>query len=86
MRTGGPAVAPYVPKAEGLLSPRSAADWLDTSRATVYRLMASGDVPFVRLGNQRRIRVTDLEAYVSRLAADVDSDLSANFNVVGGSR
>ncbi len=32
---------------EGLLSVRSAAEWLDVSTSTIWRMMDGGEVPFV---------------------------------------
>lgn len=59
-------------KAEGLLSPTSAADWLDVGRTTVYALMAAGDLPYLRVGSHRRIRVADLEAYAEQQLRALD--------------
>lgn len=38
---------------------------LGVSRAKVYELMASGDLPSVRVGSSRRIRAQDLEIIVA---------------------
>jgi excisionase family DNA binding protein len=65
------------------LSPTSAARALDTSRSTVYRLMKDGELPYVRLGNQRRIAVADLERYVDRLRAKAGIDMLASSNAIG---
>ncbi len=35
------------------------------SRATLYELMAAGDLPFVKVGASRLIRVADLEAFLA---------------------
>ena len=70
--------------AEGLLSPRNAARWLDVSRSTIYVLMADGDVPYIRLGNQRRIKVSDLEALVARLDEQATVPMPTMLNAVGG--
>ena len=64
-------VATLPVNATGLLSPRHAAQWLDISRSGVYKLMADGTLPYVRIGNQRRIRVTHLERCVEKLTADL---------------
>ena len=40
---------------------------LGISRAKVYELMASGELPSVRVGGSRRIRAEDLEAFVAGL-------------------
>ena len=40
---------------------------LGISRAKVYELMASGELPSVRVGGSRRIRAEDLETFVASL-------------------
>ena len=35
------------------------------SRATVYRAVASGQLPSVRIGSRRRVRETDLVAFLT---------------------
>jgi excisionase family DNA binding protein len=55
---------------EILLKPEEAARRLAVSRATLYRLLASGQLRSVRLGGGRRVRVSDLEALA---AAKVES-------------
>jgi excisionase family DNA binding protein len=55
---------------EILLKPEEAARRLAVSRATLYRLLASGELPSVRLGGGRRVRLSDLEALA---AAKVES-------------
>jgi excisionase family DNA binding protein len=40
---------------------------LGISRAKVYELMASGELPSVRIGGSRRIRTRDLEAFIAEL-------------------
>jgi len=40
---------------------------LGVSRAKVYELMASGELPSVRVGGSRRIRACDLERFVTGL-------------------
>ena len=51
-----------------LVLPEEAAVMLAVSRSTVYVLMASGDLPSVKIGKSRRLRIEDVEAYVERLA------------------
>lgn len=41
--------------ADGLLTVREAATFLKTSRANLYSLCASGDLPFCKIGRSRRI-------------------------------
>ena len=51
-----------------LYTPTEAAEALGISRSTIYVLMASGDVPSVRIGACRRVPVDALRRYVARLA------------------
>jgi excisionase family DNA binding protein len=51
-----------------LYTPTEAAKALGISRSTIYLLMASGDVPSVRIGSCRRVPVDGLRRYVTRLA------------------
>jgi excisionase family DNA binding protein len=46
-----------------LVSARRAAEFLGVNRATIYRLCARGELPFVRIGSVLRI---DLAAYLAR--------------------
>lgn len=50
-----------------LYTPEQAAEALAIGRSTLYELMAAGAVKFVKLGRCRRIRRSDLEAYVDGL-------------------
>ena len=54
------------------LSPNEAAEALSVSRQTMYRLMAAGEVPYLRVGRVRRIRVADLEAFAARQVEALD--------------
>ncbi|MGC8472586.1 MAG: helix-turn-helix domain-containing protein [Acidimicrobiales bacterium] len=42
-------------------------------RSTVYVLMASGELPSVKVGRSRRLRIADVEEYVERLGASGSS-------------
>jgi excisionase family DNA binding protein len=55
------------PVAPLLYTPKEAATALRLGRSTVYELMASGELRFIKRGRSRRIRRTDLEEYVSNL-------------------
>jgi excisionase family DNA binding protein len=57
-----------------LLSVTEAADILGISRAYAYRLVAAGDLPTVRIGSLRRVRISDLVAYVDSLNPFVLAD------------
>ncbi|MFD5099755.1 helix-turn-helix domain-containing protein [Streptomyces albidochromogenes] len=50
-----------------LYTPEEAAVVLRFGRSTIYELMAAGDLKYVKRGRSRRIRRSDLEAYVNRL-------------------
>lgn len=52
-----------------LYKPEEAAEALAIGRSTVYELMAEGSLKYIKLrGSTRRIRRSDLEAYVANLA------------------
>ena len=51
-----------------LYTPTEAAKALGISRSTVYVLIASGEVPSVRIGSCRRVPVDGLRRYVAKLA------------------
>jgi len=48
-----------------LLTVRAVAARLGVSTATVYKLVAQGDLPHVRVSNAIRISPVDLDAYVT---------------------
>ncbi|MGP4014016.1 helix-turn-helix domain-containing protein [Streptomyces sp. 4N124] len=50
-----------------LYTPEEAAEVLSYGRSTVYELMAEGSLKYVKRGRSRRIRRSDLEAYVNGL-------------------
>ncbi|WP_128381090.1 helix-turn-helix domain-containing protein [Streptomyces cavernae] len=57
-----------LPPADQLLyKPEEAAAVLRFGRSTVYELMAEGVLKYVKRGRSRRIRRSDLEAYVNSL-------------------
>lgn len=52
---------------DGLVKPwPDAARWLDISRSTLFRLMNSGELEYVRIGADRRIPKAALVDYVLR--------------------
>ncbi|MFF4229159.1 helix-turn-helix domain-containing protein [Streptomyces sp. NPDC001820] len=55
------------PIAPLLYTPEEAAKALRFGRSTVYELMAAGELKFIKRGRSRRIKRSDLEAYVSGL-------------------
>ncbi|MEJ8643715.1 helix-turn-helix domain-containing protein [Streptomyces sp. MS1.HAVA.3] len=50
-----------------LYTVEAAAELLSLGRSTVYELMASGDLPFVKLGRARRIRRADIDLFAAQL-------------------
>ncbi|MFF3919531.1 helix-turn-helix domain-containing protein [Streptomyces sp. NPDC001852] len=50
-----------------LYTPKEAAEVLSYGRSTIYELMAEGALKYVKRGRSRRIRRSDLEAYVNSL-------------------
>ncbi|MEJ8649638.1 helix-turn-helix domain-containing protein [Streptomyces sp. MS1.AVA.3] len=57
------------PIAPLLYTPEEAAKALRYGRSTVYELMAAGALKYVKRGRSRRIKRSDLEAYVDSLEA-----------------
>jgi excisionase family DNA binding protein len=51
-----------------LLTPEEAATVLRIGRTRLYQLLATGDLPSIKLGGSRRIAVAALERYVTALA------------------
>lgn len=49
-----------------LLSPKKAAEYLDVSAKFVYEHILSGDIPSHHVGRLRKIRLSDLEAWLAR--------------------
>jgi excisionase family DNA binding protein len=49
-----------------LLRPMDLVGLLQLSRAQIYLLLASGEIPSIRIGRLRRIRRQDLEAWLDR--------------------
>ena len=49
----------------GLLRAIEVAKALSISRAMAYRLMQQGDIRTVRIAGSRRVRIKDLERYIS---------------------
>jgi len=51
-----------------LLTPEEAATLLGIGRTKLYRLLATGDLPSVRIDGSRRVTATALVEFVARLA------------------
>lgn len=56
--------------AKSLLRIDQVCDRLQLSRATVYRLLASGDLRNVKVGTARRVTSSDLDSYIEQLRSD----------------
>jgi excisionase family DNA binding protein len=59
--------------AAGPLTVQEAADLLNVSLRTVYRLTESGELPHQRIGKAIRIKPADLERYQARLSESTGS-------------
>lgn len=53
-----------------LLSPRQVADRLGCSLSTVHKLLRSGDLESVKIGQLRRIPLDAVRVYIERLRAE----------------
>ena len=53
-----------------LLRPTEAAEVMGIGRSKVYQLIASGDLPAIRIGGSVRIPVAALAAWIARQLAD----------------
>lgn len=49
-----------------LLTPAEAADRLRVSRSSIYRLVAAGTLPAVRVGASIRVRADDLDELLAK--------------------
>jgi excisionase family DNA binding protein len=54
-----------------LVTPEEAARRLSVGRTTIYELMSSGELKSVNIGRCRRVPVSSLSSFVSRLIGDV---------------
>jgi excisionase family DNA binding protein len=58
------------------MTTQEAADWLEISRPHLVKLLEGGNIPFHKVGNQRRVRFEDLNAYHQRLREAALNELS----------
>jgi excisionase family DNA binding protein len=54
------------PAARSLLTVNAAADLLAISRRTIYRLVSTGDLRAVHVGERMRFRPEEIDAYLER--------------------
>ena len=54
-----------------LVTPEEAARRLSVGRTTIYELMSSGELQSVNIGRCRRVPVSSLSSFVSKLIGDV---------------
>jgi excisionase family DNA binding protein len=46
------------------MSPEELAEFLGLGRTSTYRLLASGEIPCVRIGRLRKVRRSDVDAFI----------------------
>lgn len=63
-KTGVPAQVSNIDRADQLMTVNEVADYCRISRPRVYRLMRDGALPYVMVGNRRRVRMSDLVSYL----------------------
>ncbi len=59
-----------------LYRPVEAAEAIGVSRARLYELMNSGEIPFVKVGNVKRVPVAKLREWVDRQSRVQDEQAS----------
>ena len=55
---------PQAKQTEYLMNPEELAEFLRLGRTYTYRLLASGEIPCVRIGRLRKIRRSDVDAFI----------------------
>ena len=55
-----------------LLKAEEVAEILNISRAMVYRLMRSGEIPAVSIGRSKRILPVDLDGYIHKNKINIE--------------
>jgi excisionase family DNA binding protein len=63
-KTQRPKQVAYLDTADRLMSINEVAEYLHVHRATVYRLMEAGALPYRTVNTRRRIRMSDVVAYL----------------------
>ncbi len=56
------------------VNPAQAAQLIGVTRSTIYLLIASGELPSFTVGRARRIRISDIDEWITRrIAAEASS-------------
>ena len=55
---------PETERTEYLMHPEELAEFLGLGRTYTYRLLASGEIPCVRIGRLKKVRRTDVEQFI----------------------
>ena len=55
---------PETERTEYLMNPEELAEFLGLGRTYTYRLLASGEIPCVRIGRLKKVRRTDVEQFI----------------------
>ena len=64
----------WVESTKLLLSPDETCNAIGVGRATLFKLLASGEIPSIKIGRLRRIPVRELRQYVERQVAAQTSE------------
>ncbi len=65
------------PLEQEILTTQEAADWLGVSRPHFVRLLEAKELPFYKVGNQRRVRFADVKAFQKKRREAVLDELTA---------
>lgn len=57
--------------AQQLLSPKKVSEMLDISRASVYKQMAMGHIPYLKIGRSRRIKIQAVNKFIKLLESNM---------------
>ena len=68
-RTAKPAQVTRLDTADRLLPVNEVATYLGAHRAFVYRMMREGRLPYQMVGAHRRVRLSDLQAFLDEAAS-----------------
>lgn len=59
------------------ISPAEAARLVGLGKTKLYAVMGAGELPFLKIGTRRLIRVTDLEAWIEKQSSNTHSEQTA---------